>query len=128
MGFLDKYAPQILGITRIMSGLLFMEHGTTKHLNFPPGTMHPPITSLPGIAGLIEIVAGIMIVLGFFSRPAAFVASGTMAFAYFIAHAPQNFFPALNGGDAAILFCFFFLYLVFAGPGSWSVDAQRGAA
>ena len=76
---------------------------------------------------LIELVAGTLITIGLLTRPAAFIASGTMAFAYFIAHAPQNFFPALNGGDAAILYCFFFLYLVFSGPGSWSVDAARGA-
>ena len=124
MGFLDKYASQILGITRIMSGLLFLEHGTTKHLNFPPGNMHPPIASLGGAAGVIEIVAGTLIVLGFYSRPAAFVASGTMAFAYFIAHAPQNFFPVANRGDAAILFCFIFLYIAAAGPGAFSINKK----
>lgn len=124
MGFLDKYASQILGITRIMSGLLFLEHGTTKHLNFPPGNMHPPITSLGGAAGVIEIVAGALIVLGFYSRPAAFIASGTMAFAYFIAHAPQNFFPVANRGDAAILFCFLFLYIAAAGPGAFSINKK----
>jgi putative oxidoreductase len=124
MGFLDKYASQILGITRIVAGLLFLEHGLTKHLNFPPGTMHPPIASLPGLAGVIEIVAGAMIVLGFFSRPAAFVASGTMAFAYFIAHFPRNFFPVNNGGDAAILFCFLFLYIAAAGPGAFSINKK----
>lgn len=124
MGFLDKYASQILGITRIISGLLFMEHGTTKHLNFPPGDMHPPIASLGGAAGVIEIVAGTLIVLGFYSRPAAFIASGTMAFAYFLAHAPQNFFPVLNRGDAAILFCFLFLYIAAAGPGAFSLNKK----
>lgn len=124
MGFLDKYAPQILGVTRIISGLLFLEHGTTKHLNFPPGDMHPPIASLGGAAGVIEIVAGALIVLGFYSRPAAFIASGTMAFAYFLAHAPQNFFPVLNRGDAAILFCFLFLYIAAAGPGAFSINKK----
>src|SRR6186713_3258004 len=99
MDFLTKYSSQILGVTRIMSGLLFMEHGTTKHLNFPPGDMHPAITSLPGAAGVIEIVAGLLIALGFYSRCAAFVASGTMAFAYFLVHAQMGFFPVGNRGD-----------------------------
>ena len=124
MDFLSKYSAQILGITRIMSGLLFLEHGTTKHLNFPPGTMHPPIASLSGAAGVIEIVAGSLIALGFYSRCAAFVASGTMAFAYFLAHAPQNFFPVANRGDAAILFCFIFLYLAAAGPGAFALNKK----
>lgn len=124
MGFLDRFAPQILGIVRIVSGLCFMEHGLSKHLNFPPSAMHPSIGSLPGIAGVIEIVAGLLITIGFFSRPAAFIASGTMAFAYFIAHFPRSFFPLLNGGDAAILFCFIFLYLAAAGPGSFSINKK----
>jgi putative oxidoreductase len=124
MDFLSKYSSQILGITRIMTGLLFMEHGTTKHLNFPPGDMHPPIASLGGAAGVIEIVAGLLIVLGFYSRGAAFIASGTMAFAYFLAHAPQNFFPVANRGDAAILFCFIFLYLAAAGPGAFALNKK----
>lgn len=124
MDFLSKYSAQILGITRIMTGLLFLEHGTTKHLNFPPGDMHPVITSLPGAAGVIEIVAGLLIALGFYSRCAAFIASGTMAFAYFLAHFPRNFFPVANGGDAAILFCFIFLYLAAAGPGAFSLNKK----
>ena len=124
MDFLSKYSSQILGITRIMTGLLFMEHGTTKHLNFPPGDMHPAITSLPGTAGVIEIVAGALIALGLFSRCAAFVASGTMAFAYFLVHAPMNFFPVANRGDAAILFCFIFLYLAAAGPGAFALNKK----
>lgn len=124
MGFLDRYASQILGITRIVAGLLFLEHGTTKHLNFPPGDMHPPIASLGGAAGVIEIIAGALIVLGFYSRPAAFIASGTMAFAYWLVHAPQNFFPVLNRGDAAILFCFLFLYIAAAGPGAFTINKK----
>ena len=124
MGFLDKYASQILGIARIMAGLLFMAHGTTKHLNFPPSGMHPPLASLGGAAGVIEIIAGALIVIGFYSRPAAFIASGTMACAYFIAHAPQNFFPVLNRGDAAILFCFLVLYIAAAGPGAFSINKK----
>ena len=124
MDFLSKYSSQILGITRIMTGLLFMEHGTTKHLNFPPGDMHPAITSLPGAAGVIEIVAGALIALGFFSRCAAFVASGTMAFAYFLVHAKMGLFPVANRGDAAILFCFIFLYLAAAGPGAFALNKK----
>ena len=87
--------------------------------------MNPPIFTMFGIAGLLELVGGALLVIGLFTRPVAFVMSGLMACAYFIAHAPQSFFPALNGGDAAILYCFFFLYLVFSGPGPISVDALR---
>ena len=125
---LNPWAPRVLSVARIVAGLVFLAHGSQKLLGFPASDMNPPVFSIFWFAGAIELIAGTLITIGLFTRPAAFVASGTMAFAYFIAHAPQNFFPALNGGDAAILFCFFFLYLVFAGPGSWSVDAQRGAA
>jgi putative oxidoreductase len=122
MRFLSNYSSQILGITRIVAGLAFLEHGTTKLLNFPPGTMHPALTSLSGAGGVIELVAGALIVLGLFSRCAAFIASGEMAVAYFAAHFPHSFFPTQNGGDAAILFCFLFLYLAAAGPGSFAVN------
>ena len=125
---LSAHAPRVLSVVRIVAGLIFLAHGTQKLLGFPASDMNPPMFSIFWFAGLIELVAGTLITIGLFTRPAAFIASGTMAFAYFIAHAPQNFFPVLNGGDAAILYCFFFLYLVFAGPGSWSVDARRGAA
>ena len=124
MGFLDRFSYQVLGITRIVAGLLFLEHGTTKHLNFPAGNMHPPLASLGGAAGVIEIITGVMIILGFFSRPAAFIASGTMAFAYWLAHAPRGPFPVHNGGDAAILFCFLFLYIAAAGPGAFSINKK----
>lgn len=124
---LNPHASRVLSIVRIVAGLIFLAHGTQKILGFPASDMNPPALSLPWTAGMIELVTGILITIGLFTRPAAFLASGTMAFAYFLAHAPQNFFPALNGGDAAILYCFFFLYLVFAGPGVWSVDAARGA-
>jgi putative oxidoreductase len=126
MGFLDKYASQILGITRIIAGLLFLAHGTNKIFNFPARDTwngYDPMT-LGGAAGLIEVIGGTLIVLGFYSRPAAFICSGTMAFAYFIAHAPQNFFPLLNRGDAAILFCFLFLYIAAAGPGAFSINKK----
>jgi putative oxidoreductase len=122
---LDAWAPRMLSVTRIMAGLIFLAHGSTKLLGFPASDMNPPTFSMGWNAGIIELIAGTLIALGLFTRPAAFIASGAMAFAYFLAHAPQSFFPVVNGGDAAILYCFFFLYLVFAGPGPWSIDAQR---
>ncbi len=124
---LGMWAPKMLSILRIMAGLLFLAHGTQKWLSFPPGERAgiSLAAGLPAVAGMIELVAGLLITLGLFTRPAAFLASGTMAAAYFIAHAPQNFFPVNNGGDAAILYCFVFLYFVFAGPGPWSLDARR---
>ncbi|MGF0539862.1 DoxX family protein [Agrobacterium sp. ES01] len=123
---LKPWAPRVLSIVRIVAGLIFLAHGSAKLLGFPASDMHPPAMSLPWIAGVIELIGGALIALGLFTRPAAFLASGTMAFAYFMAHAPSSFYPVLNGGDAAILYCFFFLYLVFAGPGPWSIDAARG--
>jgi putative oxidoreductase len=115
-----------LSILRIMSALIFMEHGTLKILGFPASDRPAPdILSLSGIAGVLELFGGALLVLGLFTRPVAFVLSGLMAFAYFIAHAPRSFFPILNGGDASILYCFVFLYLVFAGGGAWSLDALR---
>ena len=122
MGFLSKYASQILGITRIVAGLAFLEHGMTKLLNFPTGPMHPAVTTLPGAGGVVELIAGALILLGLFSRWAAFIASGEMAIAYFTAHFPRSPFPTQNGGDAAILFCFIFLYLAAAGPGSFAIN------
>lgn len=120
-----QWAPRMLSVLRIVSALVFMAHGTQKILGFPASAMNPPLLSLSGIAGLLELVGGALLLIGLFSRPVAFILSGQMAFAYFIAHAPKSFFPALNGGDAAILFCFVFLYIAFAGPGPWSIDAQR---
>ena len=122
---LQAWAPRILSIVRIVAGLIFLVHGTQKILGFPASEMNPAAFSLPWIAGVIELVCGVLIAIGLFTRPAAFLASGTMAFAYFLAHAPQSFYPALNGGDAAILYGVLFLYLVFAGPGPWSLDAAR---
>jgi putative oxidoreductase len=125
---LSPYSPYILSIVRIVAGLIFMAHGTAKLLGFPASDMNPAVGSLPWIAGCIELVGGALIALGLLTRPAAFIASGMCAFAYFLAHAPNSFFPVLNGGDAAILYCFLFLYLVFAGPGPLSIDASRGKA
>jgi putative oxidoreductase len=120
------WAPQMLSVLRIMSALLFIEHGTQKLFGFPPserGTVD--LFSIYGLAGILETFGGILLLIGLFTRPVAFLLSGMMAVAYFMAHAPRSFFPVSNGGDAAILFCFVFLYLVTAGPGPWSVDAKR---
>ncbi|QYX57138.1 DoxX family protein [Roseovarius sp. SCSIO 43702] len=117
----------MLSVLRIAAGLTFLCYGTEKILGFPANRT-PEMFSMSWNAGLIELVAGALLVLGLFTRPAAFVASGTMAVAYFVAHAPQSFFPSVNGGTGAILFCFVFLYLVFAGPGPWSLDAMRNSA
>jgi putative oxidoreductase len=117
------WAPRLLAILRIVAALIFMEHGTQKLLGFPPSERPAPeLFSLLGLAGVLELVGGALLVLGLFTRPVAFVLSGQMAVAYWMAHAPQSFFPILNGGDAAILYCFVFLYLVAAGSGAWSLD------
>jgi putative oxidoreductase len=117
------WAPRMLSILRIVAALIFMEHGTQKLLGFPPlDRPAPELLSLSGVAGVLELVGGALLVLGLFTRPVAFILSGEMAFAYWIAHAPQSFFPVLNGGDAAILYCFVFLYLAVAGGGAWSLD------
>ena len=121
-------APYALALLRIVAGLIFLEHGTQKFLGFPDGEFAGSGLAFdnPGAyAGIVETAAGLLITLGLFTRPAAFIASGTMAVAYWMAHASQNFFPVNNGGDAAILYCFVFLDLVFAGPGAWSIDGMR---
>ncbi|MGZ9811469.1 DoxX family protein [Pseudoroseicyclus sp. H15] len=125
MSFLSRYQPQLLSIFRIMAALLLLQHGTSKLFDFPPTGMTPPVFSMFGIAGVLELVGGVLLVIGLFTRPAAFILSGLMAAAYFIAHAPQGFYPILNGGELAALYCFAFLYLAAAGPGPWSVDAAR---
>lgn len=123
---LQPWAPRVLSLVRIVAGLIFMEHGTQKLLSFPPGPhAGPEAMSLIWWSGVIELVAGALIALGLFTRPAALIASGMCAVAYWTVHAPQSRFPVNNGGDAAILFCFLFLYLVFAGPGPWAADAAR---
>ena len=124
MGFLDRYSAQMLGIVRIVAGLCFLEHGTSKFLNFPPGPMHPALLSMGGFGGAIELIGGALIVLGLFSRWAAFIASGEMAVGCFMVHFPRSFFPSQNQGDAAILFCFLFLYLAAAGPGAFAVNRK----
>lgn len=120
---LGAWAPRMLSLLRIVAGLLFLEHGSQKLLGFPASDMHPPLLSLFGVGGVLELVGGLLILLGLFTRPVAFLLSGEMAFAYWMFHAAKGPYPALNGGDAAILFCFAFLYFVFSGPGPWSLDA-----
>jgi len=117
----------MLSVLRIMTGLLFLSHGTQKFLAFPAGEgagSGLALANAGAYAGLIEIVSGALVAIGLFTRPAAFLASGTMAVAYWMAHAPKDMFPVNNSGDAAILYCFVFLYIVFAGPGPISVDAR----
>ncbi len=125
-----RYEPIALGIVRIVIGLLFLEHGLQKFASFPPGKMAGFGLTFSGpaaYAGIIELVCGALIAIGLFTRPAAFLASGTMAVAYFMAHAPQDLFPVNNMGDAAILYCFLFFYLIFRGPGALSVDGDKKA-
>jgi putative oxidoreductase len=128
--FLAPWSSQILSLLRIMTGLLFFAHGSAKYFQFPHvaafDAMQPmqPL-SLVGVAGILEIVGGALIVIGLFTRPVAFILSGMMAVAYFLAHAGKDFHPILNGGEPAILFCFIFLYLAAAGGGAWSIDALR---
>jgi putative oxidoreductase len=124
MGFLDKWQPQLLGVLRIMSGLLFLEHGLSKAIGWPmafPGKM----IALTMVACAIEVIGSTLVTLGLFSRYAAFIMSGEMAVAYFMVHVPKGgFYPILNGGDAPILFCFIFLYIAAAGPGPWSLNKR----
>ncbi|HEY2444382.1 MAG TPA: DoxX family protein [Rhizomicrobium sp.] len=126
MRFLAKWQPQLLSVLRIISGLLFLEHGSAKLLHFPHAAMFDDVKllSLFGVAGIIELVGGALVTIGLFTRFAAFVMSGEMAVGYFLFHAKQGFFPVLNEGDAAILFCFVFLYIAAAGPGPWSIDRK----
>jgi putative oxidoreductase len=122
---LTSLSPWFLALLRVMAALLLISHGTMKLLGFPASDFQPPLFSLFGLAGVIEITGGLLLVLGLFTRPAAFILSGETAAAYFIAHAPQSFFPLQNGGESAVLFSFTFLYLVFAGPGAVAVDNLR---
>jgi putative oxidoreductase len=128
MSFLRPYASQLLSVLRIVVGLLLPTHGTTKYLNFPVGPMNnaSPLT-MGGAAGILELIGGALLVIGLFTRPTAFILSGMCAVAYFYAHAPHGFFPILNGGEPAVLYCFVLLYLAAAGGGAWSADrAWRG--
>ena len=124
--WLSRWQPQCLALLRIFSGLLFIEHGTQKFFAFPiPFPMPGPLPPIEVAAAAIELIAGILITLGLFTRLAAFIAAGEMAVGYFMFHAPKGFWPVVNMGEPAILYCFIFLYLAAAGPGAWSLDGAR---
>lgn len=120
---LERFAPYMLSVLRIMAALLFMEHGLSKFFGFPRAMDAPALFDLEWFAALIEFGGGVLLTLGLFSRAAAFIMSGEMAIGYFMFHAPQGFYPYLNHGEAAVLYCFIFLYIFLAGPGPWSLDA-----
>lgn len=123
---LEAWRTHLLSLMRIVTGVLFMQHGGQKIFGFPaPQRYEFDLFSMSGIAGSLELFGGFLIVIGLFTRPTAFILSGLMAFAYFIAHAPQNFWPILNGGELAAMFCFVFLYFTAAGGGKWSADYLR---
>ena len=124
---LSKWQPAVLSLFRFITGLLLFQYGVAKIFKFPVIPYFANIPPLIYTAGMLELVLGALLIVGLFTRPVAFILSGEMAFAYFIAHAPQSFFPVLNGGDAAILYCFVFLYIAAAGPGPWSLDAKRSS-
>ena len=133
MQSLSKYAHYALAVLRIVTALLFIEHGTAKLLGFPAmpgaGSAGGSLPPLILIAAILEVFGGLAILVGIFTRPVAFILSGLMAVAYWMAHVPKGgFFPLTNGGDAAVLFCLIFLYLVFAGPGAWSIDGRTGSS
>ena len=129
IGLPAAWAPRLLSLLRIVTALIFMVHGTMKLLGFPPGPMPMPAPmTLLWFAGVLELFGGALVLVGLFTRPVAFLLAGEMAIAYWLFHAPESVYPALNQGDAAILYCFIFLHLSAAGPGPWSVDALRGPA
>ena len=126
-----SWSGPLLSVLRVITGLLFLAHGTAKLVQWPYVEMFKdgvPLASIFGIGGLLEIIGGVLIVLGLFTRITAFVLSGMMAVAYFMFHAPAGFYPIINGGELAIIYSFVFLYLAAAGAGPWSLDAKRAAA
>ena len=123
--FYSTWAPKVLSILRVIAGFLIMQHGLQKIFGFPAGPQPqptPPLLSMMGFVGILELVGGILLIIGLFTRPAAFILSGLLAVAYFMAHAPQGFWPVLNKGELAALYSFVFLYLAVAGGGEWSLD------
>jgi len=123
----QTWSPRLLSVLRIMTALLLLQHGTAKFFGFPHVAAFDNLqfVSLLGAAGVLEVVGGVLMLIGLFTRPVAFILSGFMAVAYFLAHAPQGFYPLLNQGELAVFFCFVFLYFAAAGGGEWSVDAAR---
>lgn len=122
MKFLDNYQEHTYALLRIVAGFLFLWHGTIKLLNYPLVYPHGPLTALSTTAGIIELVGGALIMIGLLTRPAAFICSGTMAVAYWKVHAMKSFFPIINNGELAALYCFTFLYIAARGAGIWSID------
>jgi putative oxidoreductase len=128
IAFAQSWSPRLLSILRIIVGFLYMAHGMMKLLGFPAPFPRPiELFSLLGLAGMLELFGGALVLVGLFTRPVAFILSGEMAVAYFMAHAPKGFWPILNGGEGAVLYCFIFLYLAAAGGGPWSLDRWRNA-
>jgi putative oxidoreductase len=123
--FLGTYAPYLYALLRIVAGLMFAMHGSQKLFGIPGGKDPVALFSMMGLAGVVELVGGLLIALGLFASVAAFIASGQMAVAYFMAHAPQAALPLLNGGETAVLYCFLFLYIAARGSGVWSLDSLR---
>ncbi|SDG88153.1 DoxX family protein [Alloyangia pacifica] len=124
-GISGRWGAAMLSVLRIVSSLIFLLHGAQKLFGFPPTEQRPPLFSLMGLGGVLELFGGLLLLVGLYTRPVAFVLSGMMAVAYWMFHAPQNLFPTVNGGDAAILYCFLFLYFAVVGGGTWSLDAAR---
>ncbi|QCI66610.1 DoxX family protein [Phreatobacter stygius] len=126
----QRYAPHLLSVLRIVVALIFLAHGTQKLLGFPaaPASGYPAFLSLFWWQGVIEIVGGLLLLVGFLTRPVAFILAGDMAVAYWWFHAPRSFYPLLNNGDAAVLYCFVFLYIAAAGAGAWAIDRQTRQA
>jgi putative oxidoreductase len=122
---IERFTPQFFAIMRIVTGLLFACHGSQKLLHWPPGDMHPPLTSLFGVSGIIELVCGLLIAIGLLTGIAAFIASGEMAVAYFMMHFPHGPIPLLNKGELAVVYCFLWLYVAAHGAGIWSIDSLR---
>ncbi len=126
MGFLDSWSGRLLSVLRIVSGLCFLEHGTSKFFHFPSSMGPGSPTGLMLVAGILEVVGGVLLALGLLTRPVAFILSGEMAVAYWMVHAKGGMYPIANMGEAAVLYCFIFLYLASAGGGPWAVDAVLG--
>jgi putative oxidoreductase len=126
MNALNRFADPVYCITRLIVGLLFASHGGQKILGFPPGGHGMPPGAMGALGAWIELVCGLLIAVGFLTRVAAFIASGEMAVAYFMVHAPNHFFPIVNKGESAVFYCWFFFFEIFYGSGRWSVDALLG--
>ena len=126
--FCQAWSPRLLSVLRITTALMLLEHGTAKFFGFPHVAAFDNLQfmSLLGAAGVLEIGGGLLLLIGLFTRPVAFILSGFAAVAYFLAHAPQGFYPMLNQGEPAVLYCFILLYLSVAGGGAWSADARGG--